>query len=106
MHLLDAEGVRHQQGMVLILHHDERIASHDLVSDIPRRRGSARAPADFKTGTLAEGVQRETGMFAENSPIGGLDGSGLGAQMLAQELLERALANETDAGAIRLVEYR
>ena len=72
-------------------------------------QGAAAAPARppiFEPGALAERVQCETRVFAENSPVGSLDGSGLRAKMLAQELLERALADETDAGAIRLVEYR
>ena len=45
-------------------------------------------------------------MLAEDLPVGGLDRPGFGAKMPAQELLEGTFADETDPGAIRLVEYR
>ena len=105
MHLFDSEGVRQEQRMILILDHDERVAGHDFVRDVPGSRGSARSPANLEAGTLAQRVEGETRMFAEDSAIGCLDRSGLGAKMLAQKLLERALADETNTGAIRLVEH-
>src|ERR1700722_9630332 len=98
MHLLDAESIRQQQRMILILDHNERIASHDLVRHIPGRGGSAGPPAYFEAGTLAEGVQGETCVFTQDSSVGRFDGSGRCAKMLAQKLLEGPLADEADAG--------
>src|ERR1700685_1307816 len=45
-------------------------------------------------------------MFADHLALGVFDRTGGGAEVPAQELLERPLTDKTDAGAVRLVEYR
>src|ERR1700722_2079587 len=106
MHLLDIESVRQQPGMVLVLDDDERVARHDLVRYVPRGGRGAGAAADPQSRALSQRVQRQSAMLADDDALGGLDRSGFGAQIAAQEFLERPLADEADAGAVRLVEYR
>ena len=92
--------------MILILHHDECVARHDLVRDVPGRCGGAGASADFQAGALAERVQSETRDVRRGLARPQSRSVRVGAKMPAQELLERAFADETDAGAVRLVVYR
>src|ERR1700733_1002949 len=92
--------------MVLVLDHDECIASHDLVGDVPRCSGRAGPSAHFETRSLTQRVQRESAVLADNPAVGSFDGSRFGAQVSTQEFLEWAFADEADAGAVRLVEHR
>ena len=95
-----------QQRMVVILHHDERIALGVFGGDVPRRGRGARAAAHPKPRALAERVERESAMLAETSPSASSIGPGSVVQVAAQEFLEGPLADEADAGAVRLVESR
>src|SRR5216684_4579155 len=89
--------------MVLILHDDERIALRVLVGHVPGRGGGSGASADAETGALTQGVEGETAMFAYHQAGVGFDRAGFDVKMAAQEFLKRPLADEADAGAVRLV---
>ena len=52
--------------MVLILNDDERIALCVLVGHVPRRGGGGGAAADPQAGPLAQGIQSETAMLAQD----------------------------------------
>src|ERR1700731_4935426 len=92
--------------MVLILHDDERIAPGLLAGHVPGRGGGSGAAAYLKAGPLAQGVQGETAMLAYDQPGVGFDGAGFHLKITAQEFLKRPLADEADAGAVRLVIHR
>src|ERR1700761_7370951 len=92
--------------MVLILNHDERVALHDLVRDVPGRGSSAGATTDVQPGALPQGVQREAIVLADRCAVRRLDGPLLGAQVGAQEFLKWSFADEADARAVRFVEDR
>ena len=92
--------------MILILDDDERIAPRVLVGHVPGRGGGAGAAAEPESGSLPQGVQREAAMLADDLTRVVLDRARLGAQVAAQKFLERPLADEADAGAVRLVVHR
>ena len=62
--------------MVGILYDDQRVAFGPFVGDVPRRRGGAVTAADTQAGPLAQRVQREAAMFADDPAVGGLDRAG------------------------------
>ncbi len=92
--------------MVRALHHDERIAREILGSDEPGRRVRAREPANPEAAALAERVAGQAAVTADHAAAVGLDRAGRGRQPAADEIPERALADEADAGRIALCRDR
>src|ERR1700730_104528 len=92
--------------MILILDDDERIAPRVLLGHVPWRGGGSGASAQPKSGPLAQGVEGETAMLAYHQAHVVFDRAGLHVKVAAQELLNRPLADETDARAVRLVIHR
>src|SRR5208282_2171711 len=73
--------------------------------DIPGRGGSARSAAHLEARALAERIQGESAVLADHLAAGTFNRTSRGGEMAAQEVLEWPLADEADAGAVRLVEY-
>ena len=103
MCFVDVEGVGHQQRMLVVLDDDECVAARVLVGDVPGRLGRAGLAADTETRSLAERVKRKAAMLAQKPAFRRLDGTGAVLEVPAQEFLKRALADEADSGAVRLV---
>jgi len=88
--------------MAAALDDNQGIASEILGGDEPGRLGLAPEPADAESAPLAERVALEATMLADDGAIEALDRARAAGQPLADEVPERALADETDAGRIAL----
>src|SRR5450755_431552 len=92
--------------MILVLHHDQRVSRIILVGHVPWRLCRARTPADFQPRSLPQRVERQSTMLADDLSSRGLDRTASLPQVAGQKICEGALADETDAGAVWLVEDR
>src|SRR5271169_1605159 len=92
--------------MVLILNDDERIALRVLIGHVPGRRRGSGAPAEPQARALAQGIQSETSMLAQERAAIVLYGPRFGVQVSAEEFLKGPLTDETDARAVRFVVHR
>ncbi len=92
--------------MIRPLHDDEDIPRRVLGGDVPGRLAAARQPADAETTALAERVAFESDVPAEEGAVCGFDRPRFTWKEATDELAERTLADETDAGRVALVEYR
>ena len=89
--------------MLVALDDDELVALGVLRGHVPRVLGPVRGAADVEAVPLAERVVGEAAMPAALlSRVVANDAGALG-QVLAQELRERPLADETDARAVLLL---
>jgi len=96
-----------QQGrMIRALDDHERIARDVLGGDEPRRVTAAREPADAEAAALAERIALEPAMAADHGAVMRLDRSRPAWQPAPDEVPERALADEADAGRVALVRHR
>ena len=91
-----------ERRVIRALDHDEDVAREVLGGDEPRCLARALAPADAEPAALAERVAREAMVTADNVAFRRLDGAGPRRQPAAHEIAERPLADEADAGGIRL----
>jgi hypothetical protein len=91
--------------MIVPLHHDKRIARAILRSEIPRLLRTPTSPANVQALSLAERIEREPLVSSQDLTLRRFDRSRPLVDKSAQELPERTLADEADAGAVRLVEY-
>src|ERR1044071_2990840 len=91
--------------MIRTLHDDQHIALQILVRDIPGLAAGLVGAADAESLALSERVIHEAAVATDDAALGRLDAAGLRRQILFEELLERALADEADAGAVLLVEH-
>src|SRR6202034_2624232 len=96
---------RHER-MVVSLDHDQCVARGVLSGDVPGLLGVSAAAADPETGALAQGVERQPAVRPQGLAVSRLDRARRCGQIAAEELAERALTDETDAGAVGLVEHR
>src|ERR1700757_222094 len=101
-------GQRHarEQRMIVPLDDDERIAQRVLGGDIPRLLGVPGAAAETQAASLAQGVEGESVVGAELLAVRRFDRPGGARHVALDELSKRPLADEADAGAVRLVEDR
>jgi hypothetical protein len=84
------------------LHHDERVALEILGRDEPRRLSAAPLAADAEAAALAERVALEAAVAPEEVALDRLDGPRAPRQPGADEVAERPLADEADAGRVAL----
>ena len=91
-----------QRGMVGALYHDEDIAGEVLGGDKPGLLGFALLATDAEPAPLAERVTLEPRVAADHGAVETLDRSRPARQPLADEVPERALADEADAGRVAL----
>ncbi len=89
--------------MLRTLHHDEAILCRVLGSHIPGRAAAPAAAADAQSASLPDGMEPDAVMGAEFASAGGDDIPTLQRQVTPQEGPEVLLADEADAGAVRLV---
>src|SRR5712692_5860713 len=90
--------------MVVPVHHDQFILVPVLSRDVPRLASRALPPADADAFALADGVEGKPDVLADDPAFGRAHRAGLPGQIAAQELAERALADEADAGRAALRE--
>src|ERR1019366_8611929 len=106
MHVFYVEHIGQEQRVLSILDHDQRIALRLFRCDVPGRGRGSGPSADSQTRPLAQRIESESPVFADHLALGGFDRARRLGQVSAQKYLERPLADETDAGAVRFVEYR
>jgi hypothetical protein len=95
-----------ERRVIRALDYDQDVAREVLGGDEPRRLSRALAPADAEPAALSERVSREATMLADDLALRRLDGAGPRRQPAAHEIAERPLADEADAGRIRLSRHR
>src|SRR3954468_22552044 len=88
------------------LNHHQRLACTVFDRHVPRRFVVPAAAADHEPLALAERVEGEPAMGAEPLAVSRLDGPRLVAHEARKEVPEGPLADETDPGAVGLVEDR
>src|SRR6185369_9456212 len=95
--------------MVVALHHPQRILRHVLARDEPRLVFAPAAlcafflqAADAQALALAEGMEAQALMLGDHTAALVLDRPRLLRDIAVEELAERPLANEADAGGILL----
>ena len=91
------------QGVVVTLHHHQRVTSEILASDVPGRLLVATTSTDFETAALAERVEGEAAMCADTLTLGRFDRTRVFDDVLREELAKRSLADEANTGAVRFV---
>jgi hypothetical protein len=91
-----------KRGMVGALDHDEGITGEVLGGDKPGRLGLALLAADAEPAPLTERVAFEARVAADDGSVEALDRPWPAGQPLADEVPERALANEADTGRVSL----
>src|SRR5690606_24934126 len=92
--------------VVLALCDDQGVGVGALAHHIPGRTAATALAADADSPALTQGVVRQPDVFAHRAPRGADDRAGCMRQVLLQEVAERPLADETDAGAVALGGYR
>src|SRR6185295_8329132 len=92
------ERALHEERVVVTLHDDELVPAEVLAGDVP----GVACPTDADALALAYGVEGEPDVLAEDLPLGRLDRAGRLRQVAVQELAERPLADEADAGRVLL----
>ena len=101
-----AQGVAMQGRMIGALHHDERVAREVLGGHEPARAAGVRATADAEAAALTDRVALEAPVMADHDALAVLDRPCATRQPAADEIAERALADEADAGRVALVRDR
>ncbi len=92
--------------MIVPLHHDQLVGRHVLLRDVPRRTITRLAPADADALALADRVEHQPDVLADDGSLGRAHKSGLARQITIEELSKRPLADETDAGRVLLRVHR
>src|SRR6185312_6804585 len=95
-----------EQRMIVPLHDDEGVAVRVLARDEPGQLRMSGEAADPEPLALTEGIEREAPVGAQALALGRFDRARPVREKAAEKLAERTLADETDAGAVRLVEHR
>ena len=95
-----------QGRMIGALDDDERIAREVLGGHEPGRAAGIRAPADAEAAALPDRVALEAAVTADDDAPVVLDRARAAGQPAADEIAERALADEADPGRITLVRDR
>ena len=91
-----------QRRMARALDDDERVARNVLRGDEPGRVARVRASADSEAAALAERVALEAAVTADDGAVLCLYRPGAAGNQAADELTERPLADEADAGRVAL----
>src|SRR5688500_8246050 len=100
--ILGAQAFLHEERMVVALHHDERIGVAMFLGYVPRLAGRAAFSSYSDALALADRVEREPDVLPDDFSFRGLDGSRHSRQIAVQEIAERTLADEADAGRVLL----
>jgi hypothetical protein len=101
-----AEPAAMQRRVIGALHHDERVARDVLGAHEPGSAARIRAPTDAEAAALPDGVALEAAVAPDHRSLVVLDRPGAPGQPAADEVSERALADEADSGRIPLVRDR
>src|SRR5258708_29904773 len=86
------------------MHHYHFFFDSILPGDVPRPASRPLPPADADAFALADGVEGKPDVLSDDAAFGRAHRAGLPGQIAAQELTERALADETDPGRVALRE--
>src|ERR1700738_3655407 len=89
--------------MLVALHDVKRIRGHVLAGDEPGLAAARFAAPQADSLALAERVEREPDMFADDGAIGRLHRAGARRQITVEELAKRPLADKADARRILLL---
>jgi hypothetical protein len=92
-----------QRRVICALYDHERVAREVLRRNEPGRIAAAGETAYTEAAPLAERVALEATVPADHCPVLVLDRPGAARQPAPDEVAERALADKTDAGRVRLV---
>jgi hypothetical protein len=95
-----------ERGMRASLHDDERVAREVLRRHVPGRLAAPSQASDAEAAALTERIALESCMTTDNLAILGLDRAGPAGQPAPDEFAERPLADEADAGRVRLARDR
>src|SRR5688572_11560085 len=95
-----------QGRMIGALHRNERVAREGLGGHEPGRAAGVRAAADAEAAALPDRVALEAPVTADHDALIVLDRPRATRQPAADELAERALADEADPGRVALVRDR
>src|SRR6266581_2476676 len=90
--------------MIASLHDDQLVLVEVLPRNVPGPAFGALEPADSDALALADGIERKPDVLAYDLSLGRAHRAGLPGQIAAQELAERALADEADSGRVALRE--
>src|SRR5688572_11254207 len=88
--------------MVVPLHHHQLVRLEPLPGHVPRLPAHLRQAADADALPLADGVERQADVLANRLALLIDNSSRSLRQVLIQELAERPLADEADAGGVLL----
>src|SRR5688500_14253408 len=90
--------------MIMTLHHDKRVARVVLHGYVPRLFGTAASSTDQKSFALTQCVKGEPTVCAQTLAFRGFYRAGLIAHQAREKITKWSFTNETEAGAVRLVE--
>src|SRR5262245_42621830 len=88
--------------MLVALHHEQLVAVEILVGDVPRFSVAALRSADAESRALADRVEGEPDVAADDALFRRADRAGRAREVVVQELAERPLADEADPGRVFL----
>src|SRR6187551_1541075 len=91
--------------MIVALHGDQLVAGEVLGGHVPGVFRPAGAPADLQSAALSQRVEREAAVPAQHLAVLRDDVARRRRDVARQEFAERAFADETDPGAVGLVEH-
>jgi hypothetical protein len=89
--------------MIVALHDPQRVGRHVLARDVPGFAAAALLPADADALALAQRVEGQADVLAHHAAVGAADRARRGRQVAVEELAERPLADEADAGRVFLL---
>lgn len=92
--------------MIVALHDVERVRRDVLRGDEPRFAAAVLAAAEADALALAERIEREADVLADELAVRRLHRARFRRQIAVQEVAERPLADEADAGRILLLRVR
>lgn len=95
-----------QRRMIPALNHNERVARKILAGHEPGRRSAILQAAHTEPAALSERVARKALVPADDLAVRRFDRTRISGQPGFQEIAERTLADETDAGRVALGEDR
>jgi hypothetical protein len=101
-----AQAAAMQGRMIGALHHDERVALELLGGHEPGSAAGVRTTADAEAAALADRVALQAPVTADLDALVVLDRPWATRQPAADEIAERALADEADPGRVALVRDR
>src|SRR3954468_2263078 len=100
--VLRLQSLLEKQRVIMTLHHNELVRSDPLVGDMPGFALHLRHAADADALPLPDGVEGEPDVLADHPALRSLDRPRSLRQVAVQELPERPLPDEANAGRVLL----